>query len=375
MSTPLFAELFATLNIVVLERQHQGTFRILSHVPTWFTRLYPQAVTQTEGLQLAEASPFLENFLVDAERFWSKQNVGQIKSGLWQEIDAVGKEYFLEAIAVFVDTNELLLITFPQIGYEEKLAIMQKARDNNLLYHQLAKEIEKKEILLHCIVHDLAGPLTALFGCLTLLEREELSATGKKYVDLGLNQATRQRMLIQQTLDVFALEMGASAGTRHHAAQAPDMFQCAQEVIGTLFPAILLRGSRIWLEPPDDVTDDWRIVGDEGRLERIIFNLVENALRHNPAHSDVTLSVQRDGEWVVLSVDDEGPGVPAEQVPKLFEKFSQGGNHSGKIGLGLHFCSITVTQWGGSIGYTPRPTGGSRFWVRLPHVTSLASSC
>lgn len=372
MSTPLFADLFTALDIVVLERQPHGTFRVLSNVPTWFVRLYPQAATQREELQLADAFPFLENFFVDAERFWLEQSVGQMKSGLWQETDATGKEYSLEAAAVCVDARPLLLIAFPQMGYEEKLAIMQKARDNNLLYHQLAKEIEKKEILLHCIVHDLAGPLTSLSGCLTILEREELSATGKKYVELGLSQATRQRMLIQQTLDVFAMEMGAAAVTRRDAAQAPDMFKCAQGVIQTLFPAILLGGSRLCLDPQVDATADWHIVGDEARLERIIFNLVENALRHNSAHADVNLSVQRDGEWVVLYVDDEGPGVPAEYVPRLFEKFSQSGNYRGKIGLGLHFCYITVTQWGGSIGYTPRPTGGARFWVRLPHVTSIA---
>jgi signal transduction histidine kinase len=112
--------------------------------------------------------------------------------------------------------------------------------------------------------------------------------------------------------------------------------------------------------------EDWKVIGERSRLERVIFNLVENALRHGPAGSTVSVDARVDGGAVHVCVEDEGNGVPLEQVSGLFEKFAQGRGQIGKAGLGLYFCRIMVERWGGSIGYTPRPGRGSRFWFRLP---------
>jgi signal transduction histidine kinase len=121
------------------------------------------------------------------------------------------------------------------------------------------------------------------------------------------------------------------------------------------------------LEARCDARGDWQVVGEKSRLERVIFNLVDNALRHGPSGSVVTVAVTRDGDGILITVDDEGVGVPPNLARTVFDKFSQGRERGGRAGLGLYFCRITVEQWGGSIGYTPRSTGGSRFWFRLPH--------
>jgi CheY-like chemotaxis protein/HPt (histidine-containing phosphotransfer) domain-containing protein len=79
----------------------------------------------------------------------------------------------------------------------------------------------------------------------------------------------------------------------------------------------------------------------------------------------------RDG-FVLACVDDEGPGLPTDQRPdQLFALFAKGGSHSGKAGLGLYFCKITVERWGGAIGAETRATGGSRFWFRLPRAAQI----
>jgi signal transduction histidine kinase len=148
--------------------------------------------------------------------------------------------------------------------------------------------------------------------------------------------------------------------------QAPDAASSVKEVTEALLPAAMLKNMQLRLAPHIEMEQDWKVVGEKSRLERVIFNLVENALRHGPPDSTVTVDVRADGGNVLISVDDAGRGVPAESVSTLFEKFSQGGRHVGKAGLGLYFCRITVEHWGGSIGYTPRPEGGSRFWLRLP---------
>jgi signal transduction histidine kinase len=97
----------------------------------------------------------------------------------------------------------------------------------------------------------------------------------------------------------------------------------------------------------------------------VLQNLLGNALRYSPKGSTVTIGLARDEESITFSVDDEGPGVPEEVRDRLFQKFSQGRTKSGSAGLGLYFCRITVERWGGEIGYTPRDTGGSRFWFRV----------
>jgi signal transduction histidine kinase len=108
------------------------------------------------------------------------------------------------------------------------------------------------------------------------------------------------------------------------------------------------------------------VVGDEDRLFRVLSNLAVNALNHAPAGSAVRLAAHRENGTVVVDVDDEGPGVDAELVPNLFQKFARG--ERGGTGLGLYFCRITLERWGGGIGYESPAGGGARFWIRLPRV-------
>src|SRR5262249_62275176 len=116
-----------------------------------------------------------------------------------------------------------------------------------------------------------------------------------------------------------------------------------------------------------DTMGDWWVVGAPARLERVIFTLLENAIRHSPVRAAVRVGITADAAGVVVTVDDEGPGVPPDLVGTMFEKFSQARANTGKVGLGLYFCRITIESWGGTLGYTPPATGGAQFWFRLPH--------
>jgi signal transduction histidine kinase len=142
-----------------------------------------------------------------------------------------------------------------------------------------------------------------------------------------------------------------------------------QEVVKALSPAGTAQGIKLQMASSVDVAADWQVVGEQSRLERIIFNLVENALRHSPSGSLVTVALEQAEADVLVAVDDQGPGVAPDVIGTLFEKFSQGKGQKGKAGLGLYFCRITVEHWGGAIGCTPRQTGGTRFWFRLPRPT------
>ena len=265
--------------------------------------------------------------------------------------------------------HQMLCLAFPKIEFAEQQSIVQKAREERLEHIQLHKEIQKKDILLHCIVHDLGGPLAAISSSLAFLEEEDLTPDGKEFLDISLRQASRQQQLIRQILDVFAAEMGAIESFARDSAHAPDAARCTQEVVKALSPAGTAQGIKLQMASSVDLAADWQVVGEQSRLERVIFNLVENALRHSPSGSLVTVALEQAGADVLVAVDDQGPGVPPDVIGTLFDKFSQGTGQKGKAGLGLYFCRITVEHWGGAIGCTPRQTGGTRFWFRLPRPT------
>lgn len=250
--------------------------------------------------------------------------------------------------------------------YEEKQALIQKARNNSLSYDRFHKELQHKEVLHHCIVHDLTGPLTSIMLGLSLIQTAELPPRSQELIALCLTQAQRQHALIQEILDVFVFEAGAST-TRHSSSErVTDLLACCHTVIEALQPSCVQKHLTLQFIPDLEPTASWQVVGETSKLERVLFNLLENATRYSPSASTITLSIVGQEDLVLTTVEDAGPGVSLEMVPTIFDKFSQGQSSTGKAGLGLYFCRIMVEGWGGSIGYTPRPTGGARFWFTLP---------
>lgn len=250
---------------------------------------------------------------------------------------------------------------------EQQRLMQQKGNELSLNYQRLLKEIQKKEILLHCIVHDLAGPLLGIKGGFELLANENISPQGKKFLEIGLRQADKQEKLIKEILHAFAAEVEALDSFTIDPAHAPDAAQAIKDVVEALQAAFTLHHVKLQLAPGLDTARSWKVVGEKSRLERVISNLTENALRHSPPDTTVTVGCYDDEhDQILIAIDDEGPGIPPEVAPTLFQKFSQGKKGKGKVGLGLYFCRITVEQWGGIIGYTARSEKGSRFWFRLP---------
>ncbi|MBS1791008.1 MAG: HAMP domain-containing histidine kinase [Acidobacteria bacterium] len=244
--------------------------------------------------------------------------------------------------------------------------MQQKGNELSLSYQQLTKEIQKKEVLLHCIIHDLAGPLMGIRGGYELLANEPISEQGRKYLEIGLRQANKQETLIREILQTFSAEIESLQGFSADSANAPNAAQTAREVIESLSSAFAINQVNLRFDPNVDLKRDWKVVGEKSRLERVISNLVENALRYSPANSTVTVGCFDEGDKILVTVDDEGPGIPPEVAPTLFQKFAQGKKGKGKIGLGLYFCRITIKHWKGEIGHQPRETVGTRFWFRLP---------
>jgi signal transduction histidine kinase len=108
---------------------------------------------------------------------------------------------------------------------------------------------------------------------------------------------------------------------------------------------------------------------DNARLERVVANLVSNAVKYSPAGGDVRVRVTRDGDTAVLSVEDSGMGIPQEDMPRIFERFFRARNVIDEVagaGIGLAACKRIVEQHGGRLLVQSEEGKGSTFTVRLP---------
>jgi signal transduction histidine kinase len=108
---------------------------------------------------------------------------------------------------------------------------------------------------------------------------------------------------------------------------------------------------------------------DGARLERVLDNLVANAVKYSPAGGDVVVRVRREGGAAVVSVIDHGLGIPSADIPRVFDRFHRGANVQGRIsgtGIGLASVRQIVEQHGGTVAVESREGCGSTFTIRLP---------
>jgi two-component system sensor histidine kinase KdpD len=107
---------------------------------------------------------------------------------------------------------------------------------------------------------------------------------------------------------------------------------------------------------------------DGALMMQVFMNLLENAAKHTPSGTAITVSALREDGFVRIDVEDEGPGLPAGDPTRLFLKFQRGQEESntGGAGLGLSICRAIVNAHGGHIGASTKPSGGARFSVTLP---------
>lgn len=342
----------------VLEYKGGGQFVLLGEAPGWFDGYF--STGSDDRLNLGDHSAFLNVFLLDAEQHWS-EGEGRLQSGPWTEAGADGRAVTLEASAMELDGRKLLLIAPPTLNLDAVQQLLQSARDEHLSRERERKDVEQREVLLHCIVHDLSNPLSGLKGSLQLLAEDNLvQRDGTELLEIATRQVDRMQTQIRAILDAFRADVANQLPTAGQHAP-PDVSESSRAVAEALSPAARLAGLEIVVDAPDEPL---LIVGDRDKFQRVLFNLAGNALRYGPSGTSVRVIVQEKNGEVEIAVEDEGPGVPSERIGTLFKRFGKGPD--GQTGLGLYFCRITAEHWGGSVGYSPREGGGARFWVRLP---------
>jgi two-component system, OmpR family, sensor kinase len=213
--------------------------------------------------------------------------------------------------------------------------------------------------------HELRTPLTSVLANLELLA-ESLHGEEGDAARSALRSSQRMRRLVADLLLLARTDVG-----RVVPRQACDLAQIVVEAAGELGP--VSEQHEIVLDvhpaPVDAVRDE---------IHRLAINLIENGLRHTPPGTSIRVSTDLSGANAELIVEDDGPGVPAELAPTLFERFVRGtGDRGGSFGLGLAIVKAVAESHGGSVTLESPPQGGARFVVRLPAVdeqTGVAQS-
>jgi len=371
MNMPGVLENFLTeVGFALLEYKGAGAFVPVAELPGWFTTLWGSSENQ---ILLGQVCPFLENFLLEAESYWEAPGAAPCQSETWIEKAPSGREIPLQARALLLGGKRILAIFSPDIQFHEQVKMLQTARNALLDHERLAREIQKKEILLHCIVHDLSQPLSVMHVAMDCLSEETVSDRSRQFLTLGKLASNQQETMIRDILHTFSDDLRASLNAGTEESASTDLLECARKTTEGLRPTFEAKRVRLTAPSTDPVTK-WLVRAEESRLQRIFSNLLENALRYSPVGSQVTVSVEGEDEFLKAYVDDEGPGLPKDLRPEqIFGLFMKGKQSGGKAGLGLYFCRITVERWGGSIGCVSLPVKGSRFWFRLPRAASGAA--
>jgi len=182
MNDSISLKLLDALDIVVLEHGEGHALTLLSGRPRWISDLLPDLSTATDSITLSDELSYLGNFIVDAYAFWQSGSTGKLDSGIWCEVNRSGDNCFFEASAFNLENKRILIIRLGGYGMAENQLILQKARDNLLVYEDLfrtEKDLEKYSIILETEVqkrtHDLRErikELNCLYNMSKLIEEK-----------------------------------------------------------------------------------------------------------------------------------------------------------------------------------------------------------
>jgi PAS domain S-box-containing protein len=284
---------------------------------------------------------------------------------------ADGAERIVEARATFItleDSQIVLLSIIRDVTARKQL----EAERDQLLKREQAARVEAENALrirdrfLAIAAHELKNPLTALQGYTEVLQRrvvreQTLNERDLYILQIIVTQAKRFQGLIDSLLDIGRIQVGEL-----RIARKPlELCSLVRALVDELQPS--LEQHTVTLECDADALI---IAGDSGRLEQVVQNLIQNALKYSPTGGVVGVRVYRQNDRAYLAVSDQGIGIPAAAQPDLFQQFYRATNVETQqiqgMGIGLYVVKEIVSLHNGEITVESREGEGSTFTVSLP---------
>jgi PAS domain S-box-containing protein len=257
---------------------------------------------------------------------------------------------------VFTERSEALVT-----GVAAQVAV---AMDNARLVAQLRESDRNKDDFLAMLSHELRNPLAPMRHCVTLLQQADEGEIRRHAGEILDRQVEHMTRLVEDLLDISRISRG-DIDLRKNEVDLADVVRIAVETSRPLFEAA---GHRLDVNLPRSPVN---VVADRLRLAQVFSNLLTNAAKYTPAGGRIGLELSKANGTVAISVRDNGIGIAAGDLPRLFSMYTQleGGRRRspGGLGVGLALARQLVELHGGTIEARSEGTGqGSEFTVRIP---------
>ncbi|AFY30942.1 HAMP domain-containing sensor histidine kinase [Calothrix sp. PCC 7507] len=245
--------------------------------------------------------------------------------------------------------------------------VTELAQTFNMLLSRLSQSWEKERQFVSNVSHELRTPLTIVHGYLQSVLRRQtnLTATQQEALETAASEAERTIHLLEDLLDLAR----ADSGYLHFSMKTCVLNELVVEVVGM---AQKYSDRTIIIEL---ITQPIEIKTDYNRLQQVLLNLIDNAVKYSDAGTPITLSLSQQNEEAIIQVSDQGYGIPLQHQSRIFERFYRVDEartrSTGGCGLGLSIVKTIVEIMGGSVTVRSKLGEGSVFTISLPASQSL----
>jgi PAS domain S-box-containing protein len=306
----------------------------------------------------------------DADRLEAAQRLGAVAEGVeYRVIAKDGRTVWLRDRSRLITDGEGV----PRYWLGVLVDVTDRRRVHELR-HELASERaeivrlsaadEAKTIALQAVSHDIRTPLAAILGLAATLESHSQEMTGDDVRDLSSRIVENSRRLDRIVTDLLDLDR----------LQRGGLFPRLRPLdLGALVRQIVTRTDAVTERRMQLDTGPVHVRADPTMVERIVENLLANAVKHTPGDSRIWVRVERTDDGASIVVEDDGPGVPADARERIFEPYAQGpAPGEGGAGVGLALVAKFAELHDGRAWVQPRPGGGASFRVLLAYEPSEA---
>jgi len=245
------------------------------------------------------------------------------------------------------------------------------AKEFNEMAVKLKELDNMKEAFVSNITHDLKSPLGAMKGYVDFLLKGKMGNINEKQHDALLRiseNAVRLGSFISDILDYTRIKSGRVDLIKENI----DMAKVIKETVRLIEPLAEKKLIILGTQVPDSPVE---FMGDEKNLERVLHNLISNAIKFTPEKGQITIALEDKKKELIVSVSDNGVGIPPEDIDSIFERFHQVKDHVKLVqtrgtGLGLAIVKGIVDAHGGKVWVESKLNKGSTFYFSLPKDTS-----